>query len=256
MSEHIQITDNATIKTIRFNRANKKNAITQSMYDAMADGIDDANQGDTTAIVILGQPGVFCAGNDITDFMTNAMSSDFSTSPTIRFLKALATSKKPLIAGLDGMAIGIGATMLLHCDMVFASQSATLKTPFLNLGVVPEAASSLIAPRIMGPQRAFEMLIMGTTFTAEDAQKAGIINHVVSSDEVEEKALAAARILSELPPEALTVSRGLLRGSLSDILARIDEEAALFTQRLKSEEAREAFTAFLEKRPANFKKLN
>jgi len=143
------------------------------------------------AILFLGQPGVFSAGNDIADFLSTSMTSDMSATATVRFLKALATTPTPILAAVDGMAIGVGTTMLMHCDMVFASDKATLKTPFLNLGVVPEAASSLIAPRIMGQHRAFEMLIMGETFSAERAREAGLVNHVTSSDELEATATAA-----------------------------------------------------------------
>ena len=254
MSDDIAISDSGTIKTIRFNRVEKKNAITQAMYTALADAIDDAQTQRCPALVFLGQPGVFCAGNDIMDFMTTAMSPNFSDSPVIRFLRTLATCKIPMIAGVDGLAIGVGTTMLMHCDMVFATKRTTLKTPFLNLGLVPEAGSSLIAPRIMGQQRAFEMLVMGETFSADAAHHAGLINHVVDEGSLEERVMEAAYKLAALPPEALRLSRGLLRGDEDQILQRIDEEAVLFAQRLKSDEAREAFTAFMEKRPPNFTK--
>lgn len=255
MSDDIDICDQGTVKTIRFNRMEKKNAITQAMYTAIADAIDAAHAQGCAAIIFLGQPGVFSAGNDIMDFMSNAMSADFSGSPTIRFLRALATCKIPMIAGVDGLAIGVGTTMLMHCDMVFATQRSTLKTPFLNLGLVPEAGSSLIAPHIMGQQRAFEMLVLGETFSAEAAHQSGLINHVVSEDSLQERVMDAARRLAALPPEALRISRGLLRGNEeAEILQRIDEEAVLFTKCLHSDEAREAFTAFMEKRPANFNK--
>ncbi|MEP3673675.1 MAG: enoyl-CoA hydratase-related protein, partial [Hyphomicrobiales bacterium] len=181
-------------------------------------------------------------------------SSNFSDSPVIRFLRTLATCKIPMIAGVDGLAIGVGTTMLMHCDMVFATTRTTLKTPFLNLGLVPEAGSSLIAPRIMGQQRAFEMLVMGEIFSADAAYRAGLVNHVVDESSLEERVMEAANKLAALPPEALHLSRGLLRGDEDEILQRIDEEAVLFAQRLKSDEAREAFTAFMEKRPPNFTK--
>ena len=146
MTDFITIADDEHVRTIRFNRADKKNAITQDMYAKMADGIESAGDDGIRAILFLGQPGVFSAGNDIADFLSRGMTNDMSATATVRFLKALATSPTPILAAVDGLAIGVGTTMLMHCDMVFASEGATLKTPFLNLGVVPEAASSLIAP--------------------------------------------------------------------------------------------------------------
>ena len=252
MTDFITIADDEHVRSIRFNRADKKNAITQDMYAKMADGIESATEDGIRAILFLGQSGVYSAGNDIVDFLSRGMTDDMSATATVRFLKALATSSTPIVAAVDGLAIGVGTTMLMHCDMVFASESTTLKTPFLNLGVVPEAASSLIAPRIMGPQRAFEMLIMGETFSADRAREAGLVNHVTSSDELEETAMAAAKKLSKLAPGALSISRKLLRGDTSDIIARMDEEFVLFAERLKSDEAREAFAAFMEKRPPRF----
>lgn len=253
MNDEILIQDETGVRTIRFNRASKKNAITQSMYEMMAEALKDANDSDVAAIIFLGLPGIFTAGNDIGDFLASAMASDPKRSPTTRFLKLLATTEKPVLAATDGLAIGIGVTMLMHCDMVFSSPRSTFKTPFLNLGVVPEAASSLIAPKIMGPQRAFDMLIMGSVFSAVDAQQAGLVSRVIESDSLEENVFEAAQKLASMPPEALSLSRKLLRGDLDPILARIDEETALFTERLQSDEAREAFTAFMEKRPPNFK---
>lgn len=254
MADHISIHDEDRVKVVRFNRPEKKNAITQSMYAAIADAMAEAEERGFAAIVFLGAGGIFTAGNDIADFMTSAMTSDFANSPTLRFLRALAGAKIPLVAGVGGVAVGVGTTMLLHCDMVFSSPRASFKTPFLNLGLVPEAASSLLAPRIMGPQRAFEMLALGETFSAEDAQRAGFVNRIVDEEKLEERSLDAARKLAALPPEALRLSRALLRGGEDAILKRIDEEADLFVDRLKSAEAREAFSAFMEKRPPDFKK--
>lgn len=254
MSDDVEIKDQGTIKTIRLNRLDKKNAITQDMYSTIADAMDAAQKDGFSAIVFLGQPGVFSSGNDISDFMTNAMSDDFSSSPTLRFLRALATCKIPMIAGVDGLAIGVGTTMLMHCDMVFATKATTLKTPFLDLGLVPEAGSSLIAPLIMGQQRAFELLVMGEKFSADRAHAAGLINHIIEEDALEKRVMEAAQKLTALPPEALRLSRGLLRPNEEEILKRIDQEAALFAERLDSDEAREAFAAFMEKRPPNFNK--
>ena len=254
MSDDIVIKDLGTIKTIRLNRVEKKNAITQEMYTSLVDAIKSAQKQGCSAIVFLGQTEVFCAGNDIVDFMSNAMSDNFTNAPVMQFLRALATCKVPMIAGVDGLAIGVGTTMLMHCDLVFATKRSTLKTPFLNLGLVPEAGSSLIAPRIMGPQRAFEMLVLGEEFSADAAYHAGLVNHLVDDDALEERVMEAANKLAALPPEALRLSRALLRDDETAILKRIEEEAVLFVERLNSDEAREAFTAFMEKRPPNFSK--
>lgn len=253
MSGDIEITDDGAIKIIRFNRMDKKNAITQEMYAAMSDAMEAAQKDTLSAIVFLGQPSVFTSGNDIADFMTNAMSDDFTRSATMRFLRALAQCKIPIIAGVDGLAIGIGATMLMHCDMVFATKRSLLKTPFLNLGLVPEAGSSLIAPLIMGRQRAFEMLVLGEDFSAERAREAGLINHIIDEDVLEKHVMETAYKLASQPPEALRLSRALLQNGEEQILQRIEEEAVLFAKQLHSDEAREAFEAFMEKRPPNFK---
>lgn len=256
MTDYIEIGDDAAIRTIRFNRPEKKNAITQDMYTAIADAIDAAQTDGTAVIVFLGHPGVFSAGNDIRDFMSRGMSGDLGSSPTFRFLKSLATSKVSMLAGIDGLAIGVGATMLMHCDMVFATTRSTLKTPFLSLGLVPEAASSLIAPRIMGHQRAFELLVMGETFSAEDAKAAGLINRIVDEDMLERTVIEAGLKLAAQPPQARAFCRQLVKGDPLEITRRMDEEALLFAERLTSAEAREAFTAFMEKRPANFKAVD
>ncbi|MEO1065892.1 MAG: crotonase/enoyl-CoA hydratase family protein [Pseudomonadota bacterium] len=256
MTDHIQISDDDGIRTVRFNRAEKKNAITQEMYTALAGALESAPNDGISVILFAGQLGVFSAGNDIQDFMSRAMTADLSATATMQFLRALARSKTPMVAAVDGIAIGVGVTMLFHCDLVYASKQSTFKTPFLNLGLVPEAASSLIAPRIMGHQRAFEMLILGETFDAERALNAGFVNAVSSEGDVEAAALDAAKRLAALPPEALRLSRDLVRGDEDAVVERIDKEAVLFAERLKSDEASEAFMAFMQKRTPNFKKAS
>ncbi|MEM8796081.1 MAG: crotonase/enoyl-CoA hydratase family protein [Pseudomonadota bacterium] len=254
MTDHIKITEEDGIRIVRIDRVEKKNALTQDMYQAMAEALETMGDSDLGAIVFFGAPEIFTAGNDISDFMARAMTTDLTTSPTIRFLKALVTCEKPMLAGVDGKAIGVGTTMLMHCDLVYASDRASLKTPFLTLGLVPEAGSSLLAPKIMGHHRAFELLVLGETFSAERAREAGLVNQVVEDSELEAATLAAAQKLASLPPEALNLSRGLLRSNSEDIIARIEEESRLFAMRLKSDEAREAFMAFMEKRPPSFVK--
>ncbi|HEV7434243.1 MAG TPA: crotonase/enoyl-CoA hydratase family protein [Pseudorhizobium sp.] len=236
------------VMVIRFNRPEKKNAITGAMYDRMTAALHEANkEASIRAVAFLGTEGCFSAGNDMADFMAYAMGG--GGRPTAAdFLQALATCDKPLVSGIDGLAIGIGTTIHLHCDMTIASSRSVLRTPFVDLALVPEAASSLIAPRIMGHQRAFAMLAAGEGFSAEQAREAGIIWKVVSPDAVETETLALAESLAAKPPHALSIARSLIRGNGDDILARMDEELVHFTKQLRSAEARAAFEAFMSRK--------
>ncbi len=247
MIEHIEITRQNGVLSIRMNRPDKKNALTAEMYAAMAEAIAAAD-GDTSigATLILGVPGIFSAGNDLKDFAAFAARGNLGQE-VLAFLRALTISEKPLVAAVDGIAVGVGTTMLMHCDYVLVSDKARLSTPFVNLALVPEAASSLLAPRIMGHARAFEMLVMGRPFSGEQAVAAGLANAVVASDALEATAMAAAVEIAAKPREAVRLSRRLIKGSPDDILQRIDEEALLFAERLRSAEAQKAFMAFLNK---------
>ena len=237
------------VQTIRFARPAKKNALTEAMYGALADAIERGNRDSAVlANVILGSKGVFCAGNDIGDFLKTAIGTGGKGREVFRFLSALARVAKPLIAGVDGVAVGIGTTMLFHCDLVYATPAAQFSTPFVDLGIVPEAASSLLMPARMGHARAFEMLGMGAVFDAERMCAAGLVNAIVPSSELEAKAQGAARALAQKSPEALAMTRLLMRPDPAEIQKRIDIEAAAFSERLKSPEARKAFEAFLSKR--------
>lgn len=250
----IEVIKEAGVQTIRFNRPEKKNSITMEMYDQLSQALVSGDASDEVAVhLLMGRDGSFSAGNDINDFMTFALKGALG-EPVLGFLRAIATAKKPVVAAVDGLAIGVGTTMLFHCDLVYASPNSTFHTPFLDLGLVPEAASSLLFPRVMGYQRAFEMLCLGQKFSAERAMMAGFVNEIVASDDLEPYARQAALQLATKPPEALAMARNLVRGACEDACTRIDEEAVLFADRLKSAEAREAFTAFLEKRPASFQK--
>lgn len=246
MGEHVQVTRDGAVQVIRLNRAEKKNSLTGGMYASLAGAFQAAHSDDGIAVtIIFGQPGIFCAGNDIADFL--AASQGAGELHAFAFLQALADNEKPLIAAVDGPAIGVGTTLMLHCDMVFASPRARFQTPFVNLGLVPEAASSLLGPRLMGQARAFELLVMGEPFSAERGREAGFVNHVVSADELEGAALKAAHTLAEKPRDAVRLARRLLKGDPSAIKQRLNEEGALFAERVKSEEARAAFAAFLQK---------
>jgi enoyl-CoA hydratase/carnithine racemase len=244
----IHVADDGPIRTIRMNRPDKKNALTLAMYDAMAEAIEGAggNSG-VRCLLIAGSPGAYCAGNDIGDFVKMAQGGALG-APILRFLYALARSETPLVAAVSGTAVGVGTTMLLHCDHVIAASDARLSTPFVALGLVPEAASSLIAARLMGHARAFSLLVMGQPLSAEEAKAAGIVNAIVPPEELETAARAAAEKIAALPPEGVRVARRLMRGTPDEIVARIDEEAEAFKQRLTSPDAQAAFMAFLSRK--------
>jgi enoyl-CoA hydratase/carnithine racemase len=249
MSEPIAVMDEGGVRIIRMNRPDKKNALTQPMYAAMTAALGKAQADDAIrCLVIAGTSGnAFCAGSDIGDFQKRAEGG--LESVTIDFLHALARNQKPLVAAVGGMAVGIGTTMLLHCDYVVAATNATLATPFTRLGLIPEAASSLLAPQRIGHARAFAMLVMGRPLSAQAAKEAGLVNDVVDGADVEAAALKAAHEIAGLPPAAVATARALLRGNLDDIVRRIDTEVVLFKERLGSAEARAAFAAFFARKP-------
>jgi enoyl-CoA hydratase/carnithine racemase len=249
MSEHVTVKDAGPVRTVRMNRPDKKNALTAAMYEAMAVALESANQSaEIRCVVIAGVPGAFSAGNDLAEFSAAAVSGEGLGSSVIGFLYALARSERPLVAAVQGLAVGVGTTILLHCDHVVAGSDARFSTPFVNLGLVPEAASSLLAPRLMGHRRAFELLVMGRPLDAAAAQACGLVNAVVPPGDVETEAMKAAHHIAALPAEAVAASRRLMRGPPDETIARIDEEARLFKERLKSAEARTAFDAFLNRK--------
>src|SRR6185437_10551467 len=249
MTDLVIISDDGPVRTVRMNRPDKKNALTLDMYDAMAAAIESAPQSPALrCLLIAGTPTGFCAGNDIGDFLKMAAGEGALGAPIIRFLHALARCELPLIAAVQGNAVGVGTTMLMHCDHVVAATDARLSTPFVALGLLPEAGSSLIAPRLMGHARAFSLLVMGRPLPAEDAKDAGIINRVVPVGELDALSLAAARDIAALPPDSVTAARRLMRGSVDEIVARIDEEAEAFKTRLASPDTQKAMAAFLSRK--------
>lgn len=248
MTDLVIVTDDGPVRSVRMNRPEKKNALTAAMYDAMAEAIETAGASDIRCVVILGAPGAFSAGNDLQDFLRFAMSGEGLGTSVIRFLYALARSERPLVAGVQGVAVGIGTTLCLHCDHVIAATDARFTTPFVSLGLVPEAASSLLAPRLMGQRRAFSLLVMGKPLDGVEAKACGLANAVVAPGEVDAEAMKAAREIAALPPEAVANSRRLMKGAPDEIVARIDEEAAEFRKRLQSPEARKAFEAFMARK--------
>lgn len=240
--------DASGIVIIRFNRPEKKNAITQAMYRRMVETLQAANEDDGVRVVVfLGTEGCFSAGNDMADFLTYGMGQVSEPPAGFEFIKALAGVKKPLVSGVDGLAIGIGTTLHLHCDMTVASTRSLFKTPFVDLALVPEAASSLLAPRVMGHQRAFALLAAGEAFSAQQALEAGLIWKVTEPENVEAETLEIARKLAAKPPQALAIARNLLRGNADEKLQKMHVEFAHFSAQLKSAEARAAFEAFMRR---------
>jgi enoyl-CoA hydratase/carnithine racemase len=251
MTGHLIVTDEGATRVVKLRRPEKKNAITQDMYRAMSDAIDTAqNNAAIRCIIITGGSGVFTAGNDLEDFLRDGTANDDAPRATnaTKFLYSLAQNVKPIIAAVDGVAIGIGTTMLFHCDYVLASTTATFSTPFIHLGLVPEGASSLLMPRTMGHQRAFAALVMGRTVSAEEAREAGFVNVVVAPGHTEAEAHKVAREICALPAEAVAISRKLLKLPPEDLTRRIDQESHLFGERMRSKEAIAAFKKFFARK--------
>ncbi|HEY4068704.1 MAG TPA: enoyl-CoA hydratase [Burkholderiaceae bacterium] len=240
------------VATIEIARPEKKNAITGAMYQQMADALTAATADNAVrAVLITGQPGIFTSGNDIEDFMQRPPGS--TESPAFVFMKALIGCDKPVVAAVTGAAIGIGTTLLLHCDFVFISDEARLAMPFVSLGLVPEFASSLIVPQLMGNARAAEKLLLGDPFTGADAVECGIANAVLPAGEVVNHARRIAERFNALPPGAVRDTKKLMRRARSAaVFETIEVEAGLFGTRLRSPEAQEAFSAFFQKRKPDF----
>lgn len=255
MTNHILTETKAQILTITINRPDKKNALTRAMYAALAEAINQAN-GDpgVRVLLITGSGDSFTSGNDIMDFLQQPPTDE--TTPVSHFLQAIATAQKCLVAAVNGLAIGVGTTMLLHCDLVYAAASARLQLPFVNLGVVPEAGSSYLLPRLMGHQRAAELLMLGEPFSAVKGQEVGLINEVVADELLFDQAWGVAQKLAAKPPAALRLTKALLRENGRFTLEAMQCEGAHFRDRLQSPEAIEAFTAFMERRPPDFSQFS
>ncbi len=249
MSEEIIVSREAGVLEIRFNRPAKKNAITNAMYGALADAIfAAAGDAEVRAILFTAAGDFFTSGNDIVDFAAIATGQAGDAPRHVnRFLEACILAEKPLVAAVQGHAVGIGVTMLLHCDLVYIAEAVKLTTPFVDLGVVPENASSLTLPARMGHARAFAMLGLGEPLVGAGAVAAGLANAALPAGEVEPRARAAAHALARKPAEALRLTKKLMRDPQT-LLARMHQEGALFAERLQSDEARAAFAAFLQRR--------
>jgi enoyl-CoA hydratase/carnithine racemase len=236
------------VQTVRFDRPERQNTLTAHMYEAASDALTFGESSSRVrAFLLAGMPGVFTAGHDVNELRGFADAGAMGES-AIRFLKTIATVDKPLVAAIDGLAVGIGTVLLLHCDYVVASEWSVFSAPFADIGTSPEAASSLLAPRLMGYHRAFELLVMGEQFDAPRAFQAGLVNRVVPAEDVEAVGMASAQALAAKPPEAVRVARRLLRGDRREVVTRIDQEAGGFTELLRSPAARDALEAYLSRK--------
>ena len=247
----IECVERDGILEIHIDRPEKKNALTADMYRAMTAALADASARDDIGVVLFaGKGDAFCAGNDLKDFTQGPQGGERA----FEFIRAIAAFEKPMVAAVQGLAVGVGTTMLFHCDLVYAAPDARFITPFVNLGIVPEAGSSLLGPATMGYAKAAAMLLLGEPMDAETADGAGLVSAIVPADRLLDHARAKAITLMSKPPKALAATRRLMKGDSSALLQRIDEEARLFNEMLDSAEAQEAFAAFFEKRPPVFRR--
>ena len=243
------------VMTITFNRPDKKNSITRAMYATMADALAQAGEQDAIRVVVFqGHEAIYSAGNDIADFLERPPTT--AESPVYRFLFGIASFPKPVIAAVCGPAVGIGTTMLMHCDLVYAGDNAAFSLPFVNLGLCPEAASSLLVPQMLGYHRAAEALLLGEPFMAEAALEVGLVNRIVSPTEANNLAQSQARKLAAKPISSLVETKRLMKkGQAQLVRQQITEEGESFSRMLGEPAAREAFTAFMEKRRPDFSRI-
>jgi enoyl-CoA hydratase/carnithine racemase len=258
MTEHVLIEKSGGVLTLTINRPEKKNALTRAMYQALGEAIDGAaDDKDVRCVLIQANGDIFTAGNDLGDFA--AVNSGDTTANQAReggnpLLAALARAKTPLVAAVHGRAVGVGVTMLLHCDLVYVAEDALLTTPFVNLALVPEAASSMLLPARIGHARAFAMFVLGEAVDGKTAAAWGIANAAVPAGELRAKARAAAEAVAARPASSVAITKALMRDP-AGIAARMDEEGRHFAAQLKSPEAKEAFAAFAQKRAPDFSKV-
>jgi enoyl-CoA hydratase/carnithine racemase len=255
MTEHIKIESKDNILTLIFARPDKKNALTNVMYGALADALLAAETDPAARVVVFrGEGDMFTAGNDVGEFAAFATGAFKGERHVARFLQAIARATRPLVAAVQGRAVGVGTTMLLHCDFVVLAEDALLSTPFVNLALVPEAASTILMPQRIGYARAYEMFALGETIDAKTALHFGIANRVVPLERLHAEAATIAQRLAKLPMGSLAATKRLMRNP-EVLTAQIAAESECFAERLTTAEAREAFTAFAERRPPDFAKL-
>jgi len=254
--QHILTETKDGIARVEISRPEKKNALTAAMYQAMADAIRAAEADAKVRVILIhGKPDLFTAGNDLQDFLDNPPRDD--DRPVFQFLYGISQAQKPIVAAVAGVAVGIGTTMLLHCDLVYAAPNARLQLPFVNLGLVPEAASSLLLPALVGYQRAAELLLLGEPFSAQQAKAIGLVTEVVPEGELFDTAMAQAKKLAGKPAASLRLTKQLMKqGQAAAVAQRIKLESDHFGERLASPEAKEAFSAFLAKRKPDFSRFD
>jgi enoyl-CoA hydratase/carnithine racemase len=250
MTDLIQQSRDGAVLRLTLNRPRKKNALTGEMYLALLAAFAATSADDSLGVILLeGAGGDFTAGNDIGDFLAGAQTAiaEGEASPAAQFIRALARFEKPIVAAIDGQAVGIGTTLCFHCDLVYAAPNARFLMPFVNLGLVPEAGSSLLAPMRFGHARASELLLLAEPFDAATAREIGLVNAIVPAEQLRVHALAKAQALAAKPRAALLATRRLMRGDGAALEARMDTELLEFARAMRSPEAKQAFTAFLEK---------
>lgn len=247
MHETVETTKHDAVLEIRLNRPEKKNALTIEMYRRLTDALSAAQTDDTIRVILLGGTAdCFTSGNDLQDFLHSPPTDE--SNPIMQFLRSICSADKPIVAAVAGAAVGVGTTLLLHCDLVYAAQNARFQLPFVDLGLIPEAGSSLLLPWLAGHQRAAELLLLGRPFDAETAREIGLVNSVIAADELEPFARQTARQLAGRSPEAVRLTKRLLKQATRDAVEkRMTEEAELFVGRLQSAETREAMQAFLDR---------
>lgn len=261
MSDHVLTSIDKGVLTITLNRPDKKNALTEAMYAAVGDGLQQAAETPSIrAVLITANGDAFTAGNDLGDFAAagNRPADDGSVErPVARFLRLIATAEKPIIAAVNGLAVGVGVTMLLHCDLVYAGESATFQMPFVNLGLIPEAGSTLLLPRMIGVQKAGELFLTGKKIGAAKAEQVGIVADVFPDAELQGRARGIAQEIAAKAPTAIKLTKQLLRGGANhtEVATRMAEEGAHFGAQLRSAEVKEAISAFFEKRQPDFSRF-
>lgn len=262
MTEHVITAVEKGVLTLTLNRPEKKNALTAAMYGALADGLERAEQDPSIRVTLIRANGdAFTAGNDLADFAaagSTPVETQSNEKPHVtRFLENLAIAEKPIVAAVNGLAVGVGVTMLLHCDLVYAGASATFQMPFVNLGLLPEAGSTLLLPRLVGLQKANDLVLTGKKIGAEKAEAMGLVAEVLPDAALQAEALARAEALAAKAPTAVKLTKALLKGDdRPAVLAQQKKEGAHFAAQLRSAEVKEAISAFFEKRAPDFSKFS
>jgi len=253
---HIHCKLEGAVHCIAINRPEKKNALTAEMYNGLAEAVEGAEADPGVRVLLLhGMGDAFTAGNDLIDFLQKPWSGQ-QVPPAVRFIYAVAHAKKPVVAAVHGLAVGVGVTILLHCELVYAAEGTKFIMPFIDLGIVPEAASTVLLPALMGPQRAAELLMLGNPLDANRAYELGLVNAVVPADTLLATATQAARKLAEKPMGALLACKRLMKqASRAEVARALREEVVEIKERLESSETKEALTAFVEKRKPDFSKF-